>query len=58
MGDTEGPSDMISGVSIPKPKKVRHTLRFWKDGFSVDDGPLRNGQSPEDRQFLESISKG
>ena len=35
-----------------------HVLRFWKNGFSVDDGPLRNGQDPDDKAFLESVSKG
>lgn len=49
----------MSGVPLrPRAEKVVHTLRFWKDGFSVDDGPLRNGQEPADKAFLESVSKG
>lgn len=38
--------------------QVHNTLTFWKDGFSVDDGPLRTGESEEDRKFIESVSKG
>lgn len=38
--------------------QVRHTLYFWSNGFSVDDGPLRNGQSEEDRKFLAAVSRG
>ncbi len=33
-------------------------MTFWKDGFSVDDGPLRTGQSEEDRKFIDSVRKG
>ncbi len=59
LGDTEGPSSMIGGAPVANNKgKVLHILRFWKDGFSIDDGPLRNGQAPEDKAFLESVSKG
>ena len=38
--------------------QVHNTLTFWKDGFSVDDGPLRTGESDEDRKFIEAVSKG
>jgi len=37
---------------------VRHILILWRDGFSLDDGPLRNGQTDEDKQFIESVQKG
>ena len=38
--------------------QARHVLTFWSDGFTVDSGPLRNGESEEDRPFLASVSKG
>ena len=38
--------------------QVRHILTFWKDGFSVDDGPLRTGESPEDKKFIDFVRKG
>ena len=59
LGDSEGPSDVVTGAPmVRKAGKVVHVLKFWKDGFSVDDGPLRNGQNPEDRVFLDSVTKG
>ena len=33
-------------------------LYFWKDGFSVDDGPLRTGDSEQDRNFIDAVRKG
>ena len=38
--------------------QVTHTLTFWSNGFSVDNGPLRKGDTPEDKLFLKSVSKG
>lgn len=59
LGETEGPSDSVTGATIPKKQeKILKTLTFWKDGFTVDDGPLRDGQSSEDQRFLQDISRG
>lgn len=33
-------------------------LKMWSNGFSVDDGPLRSFDDPENREFLASISRG
>ena len=33
-------------------------LKLWKNGFSVDDGPLRDFKDEQNREFLDSISKG
>ena len=38
--------------------QVRHTLTLWRDGFSVDDGELRSGESEADKAFMQSVSKG
>ncbi|CAI8016886.1 NSFL1 cofactor p47 [Geodia barretti] len=59
LGDTVEPSEQIqSGPSARGPEKVTHTLTFWSNGFSVDNGPLRKGDTPEDKIFLKSVSKG
>ena len=59
LGDREGPSEYVPGIRVSVGKeKVTKKLVFWRNGFSVDDGPLRTGQTPQDRIFLESISKG
>ena len=38
--------------------QVRHVLTFWRDGFSVDDGPLRTGDTPEDKAFIDGVRRG
>lgn len=35
-----------------------HTITFWANGFSVDDGPLRNAQDPENAAFLADVNRG
>ncbi|XP_032235024.2 NSFL1 cofactor p47 isoform X2 [Nematostella vectensis] len=63
LGDTEG------GVARPQPGTVPMTqdqpsqdtevaLRFWSNGFSVDDGELRSFDDPENEDFLASVKKG
>ena len=33
-------------------------LKLWKNGFSVDDGPLREFTDEKNRAFLERIKQG
>jgi UBX domain-containing protein 1 len=33
-------------------------LTFWRNGFSIDDGPLRDFNDPENEAFLNSIKNG
>eukprot|EP00743_Colponemidia_sp_Colp-15_P001678 GILK01001834.1.p1 GENE.GILK01001834.1~~GILK01001834.1.p1 ORF type:complete len:256 (+),score=28.62 GILK01001834.1:32-769(+) len=33
-------------------------ITFWKNGFTVDDGPLRSVQDPANREFLEDATSG
>ena len=33
-------------------------LKLWKNGFSVDNGPLRDFQDEENREFLEAVRRG
>jgi len=44
--------------STAQQKPVTRTLTFWKNGFQVDDGPLRAIEDPANRQFLEDINNG
>lgn len=39
------------------PESVTHTITFWTNGFTIDDGPLRRFDDPENASFLESIRK-
>lgn len=47
-----------AGAAVPKPP-TEHTITFFKDGFTVDDGPLRRAtDSPEDQAFLQAVNEG
>ncbi|KAK1423962.1 hypothetical protein QVD17_19273 [Tagetes erecta] len=40
-----------------EPEILTHTITFWTNGFTVDDGPLRRLDDPQNASFLESIRK-
>lgn len=40
-----------------QPEAVVHNIVFWSNGFTVNDGPLRRLDDPENASFLESIKK-
>ncbi|XP_030483849.2 plant UBX domain-containing protein 4 [Cannabis sativa] len=56
-----GTARLLTGETVapgPQPPQVvNHTITFWRNGFSVDDGPLRRMDDPENSHFLESIRK-
>ncbi|KAK0580056.1 hypothetical protein LWI29_035741 [Acer saccharum] len=46
------------GYCAPQqPEPVIHNIVFWSNGFTVNDGPLRRLDDPENASFLESIRK-
>lgn len=47
----------VAGASAPKPP-TRHTITFYQDGFTVDDGPLRKANDPENAAFLAAVNRG
>ncbi|KAL0319901.1 UNVERIFIED_CONTAM: Plant UBX domain-containing protein 4 [Sesamum radiatum] len=55
-----GSARLLSGEvsSTPQqPEAVNHNITFWRNGFTVDDGPLRRLDDPENASFLESITR-
>lgn len=34
------------------------TLKLWKEGFSINDGAVREYADPDNREFLESVRRG
>lgn len=54
-----GTARLLSGETVsaapPPPDEVTHTITFWRNGFSVDDGPLRRLDDPENAPFLEVL---
>lgn len=54
-----GTARLLSGEvsSTPQPPEVvTHAITFWRNGFTVDNGPLRRLEDPENAPFLEVSS--
>lgn len=47
--------ETVSAAPQP-PESVTHTITFWTNGFTIDDGPLRRFDDPENAPFLEVMS--
>ncbi|PRQ31170.1 putative aspartic peptidase A1 family, SEP domain, xylanase inhibitor [Rosa chinensis] len=48
----------LTGETVPTaapqpPESINHTITFWRNGFSIDDGPLRRLDDPANAAFLE-----
>ncbi|MBA0846488.1 hypothetical protein Goshw_002798 [Gossypium schwendimanii] len=55
-----GTARLLSGETVappppPPPEVVTHNITFWRNGFTVDDGPLRQLDDPANATFLESV---
>jgi len=52
-----GAARLLSGETLPsvsqRVEEVTHTVTFWRNGFSVNDGPLRRLDDPQNAPFLE-----
>ncbi|KAB0803498.1 hypothetical protein PPYR_00468 [Photinus pyralis] len=57
LGQTGNDSETIPGArSSSRPEEV--TLKLWRDGFSLNDGDLRQYTDPQQTEFLDSIRRG
>jgi UBX domain-containing protein 1 len=45
-------------VNAKPPAVVDRILTFWRNGFSIDDGPLLKFDDPENEEFLNAIKMG
>lgn len=54
-----GTARLLTGETLSsasqQPEVVTHEIVFWSNGFTVDGGPLRRLEDPENASFLESI---
>ncbi|KAF7840587.1 plant UBX domain-containing protein 4-like [Senna tora] len=52
-----GTGRLLSGETVQstsqQPESFIHNIVFWSDGFTVNDGPLRRLDDPENASFLE-----
>eukprot|EP00270_Netrium_digitus_P016138 TRINITY_DN5750_c0_g1_i1.p1 TRINITY_DN5750_c0_g1~~TRINITY_DN5750_c0_g1_i1.p1 ORF type:complete len:474 (+),score=122.78 TRINITY_DN5750_c0_g1_i1:61-1422(+) len=68
-----GPSPLAAGAGSPAAagggsrgegreaggrNRRQHTITFWLNGFTVDDGPLRQFNDPANARFLASLHRG
>jgi len=59
LGSTEGaPSEKVPGTSRKEEKPREFALKMWQNGFSIDDGELRDYNDQENREFLTDVMKG
>ncbi|ORX41766.1 SEP-domain-containing protein [Piromyces finnis] len=58
LGSDQVDSEYFGATSTNKPKqeKVKRMITFWKNGFSIDDGPLMDYESH--KNVLENLEKG
>jgi hypothetical protein len=61
-----GAARLLSGEAVSsspqqqqqeQPQRIMHTITFWLNGFTVNDGPLRGFSDPENAAFMNSISR-
>ncbi|KAI1848556.1 hypothetical protein JX266_005415 [Neoarthrinium moseri] len=53
--DPSGPAPSAPATNVAVQER---TLHLWRDGFSVDDGPLRRFDDPENADALRMIQQG
>ncbi|KAE8679709.1 Plant UBX domain-containing protein 3 [Hibiscus syriacus] len=57
-----GTARLLTGETVapappPPPEVVNHTVTFWRNGFTIDDGPLRQLNDPASASFMESVMR-
>ncbi|KAI8975472.1 hypothetical protein BDF20DRAFT_878877 [Mycotypha africana] len=64
LGSEEEPSSVVqpaetsAGSLDEEPEPVTRYLTFWRNGFSVDDGPLFEYNDPANQEMLTAINSG
>ncbi|CAG8451918.1 11904_t:CDS:10 [Dentiscutata heterogama] len=61
LGSDEEPSVAVNSSepsTVEPPRTVVRHLTFWRDGFSIEDGPLMAYDDPANEEFLKAINNG
>ena len=54
-GETAPSAAPADASASQEPVHILHVIHLWNNGFSVDDGPLRAYDDPENAEFIEVI---
>ncbi|XP_063612828.1 NSFL1 cofactor p47-like [Penaeus indicus] len=57
LGETENDTEVIPDQRDHDERPRDVSLKMWRTGFTVDDGPLRAYEDPENAEFLNSIRR-
>lgn len=61
LGETEDDHTVLPDQT-PRPSRPNNidvvVLKLWRQGFSINDGDLRNYEDPANKDFLGSVMKG
>lgn len=61
LGSDDTPSVVVPDATehAPRaPESVNRSLTFWRDGFSIEDGPLMRYDEPQNQEILKAIQSG
>jgi UBX domain-containing protein 1 len=57
-GIVQKASEAQQDGGVPPTDSNRRIITLYRNGFTVDDGPLRDLESPESRAFISSLERG
>ncbi|KAF9159627.1 hypothetical protein DFQ26_006330 [Actinomortierella ambigua] len=61
LGSDEIPSVVVPATESGEPQRLERavrTLTFWRNGFSIEDGPLIAFNDPAGREILSAVDRG
>lgn len=61
LGDGQGASEQIADPSanrVERPMKVNREITFWRQGFTVGEGPLHRYDDPRNETVLQELNRG
>jgi UBX domain-containing protein 1 len=58
LGSESQAGEVIPDPTSSAPRPVTRILTFWRDGFSIEDGPLMRYDDPANQEILKAIQSG
>lgn len=58
LGDGSEPSETVAGERVAPAAKVLREITFWRQGFTVGDGPLHRYDDPANESVLQELNHG